>query len=161
MYMHRTALWINSQRFGYIRFAELYVRLLNDDSTFVGFSDYLKHYCCGVVIWSHWWFSIPQLRSTMTSSNGIIFRVTGPLCGEFTGHGWIPSQRPVTRSFDVFFHLCPYKRLSKQSRGWWFETKPCSLWRHCDNSYTTNSGVNTCYLMLFTFSHSIVLPSWC
>ena len=25
----------------------------------------------------------------MTSSNGNIFRVTGPLCGEFTGHRWI------------------------------------------------------------------------
>ena len=26
----------------------------------------------------------------MTSSNGNIFRVTVPLCGEFTGHRWIP-----------------------------------------------------------------------
>ena len=26
----------------------------------------------------------------MTSSNGIIFRVSGPLCGEFTGDLWIP-----------------------------------------------------------------------
>ena len=26
----------------------------------------------------------------MTSSNGNIFRVTGPFCGEFTGHRWIP-----------------------------------------------------------------------
>ena len=25
----------------------------------------------------------------MTSSNGNIFRATGPLCGEFTGHRWI------------------------------------------------------------------------
>ena len=39
----------------------------------------------------------------MTSSNGDIFRVTGPLCGEFTGHQSIPSQRPVTRNCDVFF----------------------------------------------------------
>ena len=39
----------------------------------------------------------------MTSSNGNIFRVTGPLCGEFTGPGEFPAQRPVTRSFDVFF----------------------------------------------------------
>ena len=41
----------------------------------------------------------------MTSSNGNILRVTGPLWGEFTGDQWIPSQRPVTRSFDVFFDL--------------------------------------------------------
>ena len=66
----------------------------------------------------------------MTSSNGNIFRVTGPLCGEFTGPGEFPTQRPVTRSFDVFFDLRLNKRLSKQPRGWWFETPSLSLWRH-------------------------------
>ena len=50
----------------------------------------------------------------MTSSNGNIFRVTGPLCGEFTGPGEFPAQWPVTRSFDVFFDLGLNKRLSKQ-----------------------------------------------
>ena len=29
----------------------------------------------------------------MTSSNGNIFRVTGSLCGEFTGHRWIPCTK--------------------------------------------------------------------
>ena len=56
----------------------------------------------------------------MTSPNGNIFRVTGPLCEEFTGE--FPSQRPVTRSLDVFFNLRLNKRLSKQSRRRWFET---------------------------------------
>ena len=37
----------------------------------------------------------------MTSSNGSIFRVTGHLCGEFTGPGEFPTQRPVMRRFDV------------------------------------------------------------
>ena len=64
----------------------------------------------------------------MTSSNGNIFRVTGPLCGEFIGPGEFPTQRPVTRSFDVFFDL----RLSKQPWGWWFETPSWPLWRHCN-----------------------------
>ena len=68
----------------------------------------------------------------MTSPNGNIFRVTGPLCGEFTGHRWIPSQRLVTRSFDVFFDLRLNKRLSKQSWCWWFDTSSRSLWRHCN-----------------------------
>ena len=45
----------------------------------------------------------------MTSSNENIFRVTGPLYGEFTGH------RPVTRSFDISFDLRLNKRLSNQS----------------------------------------------
>ena len=71
-------------------------------------------------------------RNMMTSSNGNIFRVTGPLCVEFTGPGEFPSQMPVTRSFDVFFDLRLNKRLSKQPRGWWFEALSWSLWRHCN-----------------------------
>ena len=66
----------------------------------------------------------------MTSSNGNIFRVTGPLCGEFTGPDEFPAQRPVTLSFDVFFDLRLNKRLSEQPWGWWFETLSWSLWRH-------------------------------
>ena len=36
-----------------------------------------------------WWW----LCGMLTSSNGNIFRVTGPLCGEFTGHWWIPLTK--------------------------------------------------------------------
>ena len=43
-----------------------------------------------------------------------------------------PTQRPVTRSFDVFFDLRLNKRLSKQPWGWWFETPSWSLWRQCN-----------------------------
>ena len=71
-------------------------------------------------------------NATMTSSNGNIFRVTGHLCGEFTGPGEFLTQRPVTRSFDVFFDLRLNKRLSKQPWGWWFETPSWSLSRHCN-----------------------------
>ena len=49
-----------------------------------------------------------------------------PVIGEF------PAQRPVARSFDVFFDLGLNKRLSKQSWGWWSGTPSRSLWRHCD-----------------------------
>ena len=49
-----------------------------------------------------------------------------PVTGEF------PSQRPVTRSFDVFFDLHLNKRLSKQSRQWLLETLSRSWWRHCN-----------------------------
>ena len=58
--------------------------------------------------------SLSEPMIMMTSSNGNFFRVTGPLCGEFTGHGEFPAQRPVTRSFDVFFDLRLNKQLSKQ-----------------------------------------------
>ena len=79
------------------------------------------------------------LRYMMASSNGKIFSVTGPLCGELSpASGEFPSQRPVTGSFVVLFHLRPNKRLSKQSWGWWFETPLRSIWRHCYNAYWSN-----------------------
>ena len=79
-----------------------------------------------------WITGFNQELHIMMSSNGYKFRVTGHLCGEFTGRGEVPAQRPVTRSFDVFFDLCMNKRLIKQSRGWWFEMPSRSLWRHCN-----------------------------
>ena len=43
-----------------------------------------------------------------------------------------PLQRPVTRSFDVFFDLRLNKRSSKLSWSCWFETPLHSFWRHCN-----------------------------
>ena len=40
-----------------------------------------------------------------------------------------PTQRPVTRSFDILFDPDLNKQLSKQLWGWWFEMLSCSLWR--------------------------------
>ena len=48
-------------------------------------------------VWGHYYalweecrvYPIKHTLGMMTSSNGINFRVTGPLCGEFTGHQWI------------------------------------------------------------------------
>ena len=68
----------------------------------------------------------------MTSSNGNIFRVTGPLCGEFTDHRWIPCTKASGSELWCFFDLRPNKRLSKQSWGWWFDTPSRSLWRYCN-----------------------------
>ena len=65
----------------------------------------------------------------MMSSNWDFFRVTGTLWGESTDDKW---QRPVTRSFDVFFYLRLNNRFSKQSRRRWFETPSRSLWRYCN-----------------------------
>ena len=75
------------------------------------------------------WYEMPVVVSLMddilystllmmTSSNGNIFHVTGYLCGEFPGPRWIPTQRPVTRSFDVYFDLRPNKWLNKQLVIW-------------------------------------------
>ena len=68
----------------------------------------------------------------MTSSNGNIFRVTGPLCGEITGPRWIPRTKASDTELWCFFDLCLNKWLNKQSWGWWFETPSRQLWRHCN-----------------------------
>ena len=68
----------------------------------------------------------------MTSSNGNIYASLAPWAGNSPVTGEFPSPRPMTRGFDVFFDLHLNKRLGKQSWGWWFETPPCTLWRHCN-----------------------------
>ena len=72
-----------------------------------------------------WW------RHQMETFSALLAICAGnsPVPGEF------PTQRPVTRSFDVYFDLRPNKWLSKQSWGWWFETLSCSLWRHRNDEW--------------------------
>ena len=91
-----------------------------------------------------WW------RHQMESFSASLALCAGnsPVPGEF------PSQRPVTRSVDVFFDLCLNKRPSKQSWGWWSETPPHPLRRHSNvekihtlfiavhNSYTESIHMN-------------------
>ena len=45
---------------------------------------------------------------------------------------WIPRTKASDAELDVFFYLRANKRLSKQPRGWWFETPSWSLWRQCN-----------------------------
>ena len=68
------------------------------------------------------------LSDMMTSSNGSIFRVTGPLCREFTGHRSLASDAELWCLFDLYLN----KLLSKQSWGCWFEPPWRPLWRHCN-----------------------------
>ena len=49
--------------------------------------------------------------------------------------GELLSQRPVTRSFDVFFDLRLNRWLSKQLRLWWFEMPLRSLWHHWNDCW--------------------------
>ena len=96
----------------------------------------------------------PFIYIMMTSSNGNIFRVTGTLCGEFTGPGEFPTQRPVTRSFDVFFDLRLNKRLSKQPWCGWFEMPSWSLWRHCNDIYHRPAPFATTTAQ--TYTHTLI-----
>ena len=51
--------------------------------------------------------SFPCDFSMMTSSNGNIFRVTGHLCGEFTGHRWIPRTKASDAELWCFLWSTP------------------------------------------------------
>ena len=55
----------------------------------------------------------------MASSNGNIFRVTGPLWGESTGDRWIPITKASGAELGAIFDL----RLNKRDTG--------DLRRHC------------------------------
>ena len=70
--------------------------------------------------------------------------------------GEFPSQRPVTRSSDVFFDLRLNKRLCIQSRRRGFETLSSSLWCHC------NGIILGMYCMPATIQFNIIhaLPQW-
>ena len=65
----------------------------------------------------------------MTSSDENISALLALCVGNSPVSGEFRTQRPVTRSFDVFFDLRVNKRLSKQSWGWWFKTPSYPLWR--------------------------------
>ena len=73
-----------------------------------------------VLVSRPWWRHQMEIFSALLT----ICAGNSPIPCEF------PTQRPVTRSFDVYFDLHPNKRLSKHSWGWWFETQSHPLWRH-------------------------------
>ena len=103
-------------------------------------------YSIGYII-HHWWNNnepdnfISWWRHQMETFSASLALCAGnsPVTGEF------PAQRPVTRSFDVFFVLHLNKQLSKQSRRWWFETPSCSLWRYSRISEYLSESCNTFY----------------
>ena len=118
----------------------------------------------------------PWWRHQMETFSALLAICAGhsPVPGEF------PVQRPVTRSFDVFFDLRQIKRLNKHSRGWWFETLSRPLWRQSNaDMVSTNSGVETYCRREFTvtvrqlqrkeaamavklgFSSVVVTSLWC
>ena len=74
-----------------------------------------------------------------------------PVTGEF------PSQRPVTQSVDVFFHLRLNERLRKQSWGLWFETPSCPLWRHNDAIVTRPLSVLGVCISSFFFTRMLCI----
>ena len=82
--------------------------------------------------WSH----LVAIHGNMETFSALlaIYAGNSPVTGQF------PGQRPVTRSFYVFFDLRLNKRWSKHSWGWWFETPSHPLWRHCNGTSSVRWG---------------------
>ena len=95
----------------------------------------------------------------MTSSNGNNFRVTSPWGENLPVTGGFPSQRPVTRSFDVFFDLRLNKRPSKQSRRQWFDAIVLIM-----TSLQWTGNIGACSLVRHTtvsrIGYAILVPVW-
>ena len=102
---------------------------------------------------------IPWWRHQMETFSALlaICAENSPVTGEF------PTQRPVTRSFDVFFDLRPNERLSKQSWGWWYETLSSPLWRHRNAVWNNNRHKarqpTLCRLFLMLYHYNDVIMS--
>ena len=114
---------------------------------FVTFIYNHMNYWCHTHSHYSWW------RHQMETFSALLALYAGnsPVTCEF------PSQRPVTRSFDIFFHLCLNKRLSKQSWGWWFETPSNSLCRHCNVMYCKyQMGIPFTHFHLIQFKHCVL-----
>ena len=72
-----------------------------------------------------------------TSWYGNGFRITGPLWGESTDHGWFSHQRPVVRGFDIFYDVDLNMLFNKQPNYLRFKTS----WYQCDISVMQNSWI--------------------
>ena len=107
--------------------------------------------CIHTVIFVSWHHSGTLWRHQMETFSALLALCAGnsPVTGEF------PSQRPVTRSFEVFFDLRLNKRMSKQSRRRWLETPSRSLWRHRNDFSKVNYDVSQYHYIYQTLSLQI------
>ena len=92
-------------------------------------------------LWSTIWITYLFIKNVFTKSLDVrktlnmmeTFSALLALCaGNSAVTGEFPTQRSVTRSFDVCFALHLPKRLIKQLWRRCFETPLYTLWRHCN-----------------------------
>ena len=95
-------------------------------------------YAVGFISW--WCHQMETFSALLAICAG-----NSPVTGEF------PAHKPVTRSFDVFFDLCPDEQLSKESWGWWSEMPSCPLWRH-SNVWIYSGTAGYCFLVILLWS---------
>ena len=88
----------------------------------------------------------------MASSNGNIFRVTGPLCGEFTGYRWIPRTKASGAEHWCFLWSAPW------INRWVNNREAGDLRRHrahYDVIVMLNEQLNSCWWYMYHHNFSI------
>ena len=104
----------------------------------------------------------------MTLSDGDIFRVTVPQCGEFTGHLWIPLTKASEEEL-----WCSLWSAPEQTNAWAKNRDAADLRRHrtrydaivmLHNNITMRSPTLTCGCQLITCAswfYWLILVRWC
>ena len=76
-------------------------------------------------------------------------------------HRWSvnsPHKGQWRGALMFLFYLRPYKRPSKQSWSWWFETPSCPLWPHCNGVGVYRYSLLDIHRMVLLWFKSIWLP---
>ena len=98
---------------------------------------------------------ITQLQYMMTSSNGNIFRITGYLCGEFTGSRQIPRTKGQRRGALMFSLICVW------INGWENNLEAGDLRRyHAHYDVTVMRLTRDAKTVLQYFIHQASCPVW-
>ena len=89
-------------------------------------------------------------QSMMTSTNGNIFRITGPLWGEFTGHQWIPLAK--AGDTELWCFLWSVSPVNSPHKGQWHRALMFSLICAWLNGWVNNreAGDLRCHLIIMT-----------
>ena len=135
-------------------------------------TDCSNHIMRPIHCYNRWWYHRKLVISGPWHFDMDTFSILLAFCADMMTNGNIsallaicagnspefPAQRPVTRSFDVFFDLHPKKWLSKQSWGWWFEKPSRPLWRHCNGNlpfiqfrFPCQVNKSTCHIFKISF----------
>ena len=89
-------------------------------------------------------FVIVTLLPIMAASNDNFFRVTGPLCGKFTGLRWIPVTKASNTDLWCFLW-------SAWINDWVNDHEAGGLRCHCDHYYITTMSLK----------EPILISNWC
>ena len=142
--------WVNNRNAGdLMRHCVLYdvIVIGNIDQTYLQHVGYLSrcYMRVGVSITIPWW------RHQMETFSALLAIV---VVRGFTGLRWIPRTKASDAELWCFLWCA---RLSKHSRGWWFETLSHPLWRHRN---AKRRWFHTCFTRTRTMTLLIHSPKY-